>query len=408
MEIWNNYMYRNSFLIGLVVFVLCSCDHPEPVVLTGSVYPQVEITTDIKYDALTKTDVHCLVQLKDSIGKVKMSQNGLIKLRGNSTAVFPKRPFRLKLTYPYPICGLPEGNKWVLLANFFDKTMLRNALAFKMSEDSKLEYTPRFQYIELIYNNEYKGTYQLCEKVEVAPHRVAVPEDGWLIEIDAYVINEEGEYYFRTPNMVYPYRIEYPKDITQEKLEDLHQYFIKAEEALFSDNFTDSLQGWRKYLDEESWVDWYLIHEISKDGDGNFYTSCYMHSGSNGKIVMGPVWDFDTSFGNNIYDDPRNPKGFYTLTAPWFSQLMKDPIFAQNVKERFLFFYSNKEKYYSYVRMKANNLLPAIHNNDSIWHTIGQQISPYLEPNKSYKEDIEALIKWLDIRFEWMYKSYYS
>lgn len=400
-------MNRNSFFIAVVVFVLCSCDHPDPIVRTYSPFPEVWITTDCDYSSLTKTDVPCLVQLKDSIGKVEMSQNGHIKLRGNSTSVFPKRPFRLKLNYSYPMCGLPEGNKWILLANFFDKTMLRNALAFKMSEDSKLEYTPRFQYVELIYNNEHKGTYQLCEKVEVAPHRVEVQKDGWLIEVDAYVVNEEGETYFRTPNMVYPYRIEYPKEITQEKLENLHQYFLKAEEVLFSDNFTDSLQGWRKYMDEESWVDWYLIHEISKDGDGNFYTSCYIHSGLDGKMVMGPIWDFDTSFGNNIYDNPRNPEGFYTLTAPWFTQLMKDPIFVKNVKKRFLYFYNNKEKYYSYVRLEANNIMPAIRSNDSIWHTIGEQISPYLVPNKSYEEDVEALIKWLDIRFAWMYKSYF-
>lgn len=155
-------------------------------------------------------------------------------------------------------------------------------------------------------------------------------------------------------------------------------------------------------LDEDSWIDWFIINEIAKNGDGNFYSSCYMHLDTCGKIAMGPIWDYDTCFGNNIFEDPRNPEGFYVRNSEWYSRLMEDDLFAQHVHERFAFFYNNKDEYYNFLRLQAQSLHPAIKSNDEIWHTIGEQISPYLIPCETYEEDLNLLIVWLEKRMEWL------
>lgn len=385
---------RKLVAAALIIFVY-GCHSEQDVIL-----PKVEIQASIAYDAIAKHDETCMLKFSDSTHNI-IDENALIRLRGNSTAEFPKHPLYVRLSRKEPLGGMSPAKKWVLLANYFDKTMLRNALAFKMSEDSQFEWTPHFSFVELYYNGVNQGIYQLCEKVEVHPARVKTPEQGWLIEIDARVT--ENDNYFCTPHMEHPYRIDWPrKDLTSMQMEQIQQFISEAEDVLFSENFSHPTKGWRKYLDEKTWIDWYLINEIAKNCDGNFYSSCFMHLEASGKIAMGPIWDYDTCFGNCIWDDPRSPEGFYVRHSQWFSRLFEDPVFKQHVHDRFAYYYENRKAYYSFVQEKAKILKPLIIINDNIWHTIGAQISPYLTPYPSYEEDVNSLIEWLEIRLEWL------
>ena len=278
--------------------------------------PKVRIECAVAYEFLQKEDEPCLFELTDSTHMVYRDEMAKIKLRGNSTAECPKRPFTLKLSQNHSLCGMPEARKWVLLANYFDSTMLRNALAFRMSEQTNLGWTPHSCFAELFYNGAYKGIYQLCEKVEVGAHRVEIEQDGWLIEVDARVTEKDS--YFRTRNMENPFRIEYPdKNLSEQRIEQLRAFFQQAEDALFADNFTDSIDGWRKYLNEDSWIDWFLINEIAKNNDAVFFSSCYMHSGTDGRIVMGPVWDFDLGYGNTPDNGCDSPVGWHVRNSLW-------------------------------------------------------------------------------------------
>jgi hypothetical protein len=361
---------------------------------------RVEIDVPVAYEELTKDDKRCTL-LVTELYQPDMSCEAEIRLRGNSTAQFPKRAFNIQVPQNKPLYGMPAAKSWVLLANYFDKTMLRNALAFHLSEQSCMDWTPHYEFVELKYNGTHKGIYQLCEKVEAHEGRVALPADGWLIEIDARVT--EKDHFFRTPHMENPYRIDWPhKHVTEAQVAHIQSVFIQAEEALFGTEFEDEHAGWRQYIDEGSVTDWYLINEIAKNCDGNFYSSCYMHSGKDGKITMGPLWDYDTCFGNCIWEDPRNPEGFYVRNTQWFTRLMEDERFAHSVRERFQYYYSHQESYYQFIRQKAEELRPYVAQNDRIWHTIGQSVSPYLTPNATYDEDIQALIDWMKIRFEWL------
>lgn len=390
---------RKFYACLFVMMLLCGCkSHDNSPELPVKQHPILfNILCDTDYSLLEKKDVSCVLEQWEEGSDVRERMNGKIRLRGNSTAECPKRPFALKLDKKISLCNMPEAKKWVLLANWFDKTMLRNALAFRMSEDSKLDWTPHSRFIELYYNDLAKGIYQLCEKVEVNSNRVNVELDGWLIEVDTRVTDEDV--YFRTERMPNPFRIDYPdKGITDQQLEKIHSLFQEAEDTLFCDNFADPQDGWRKYLDEDSWIDWYLINEIAKNNDAIFYSSCYMHSTKNGSIAMGPIWDFDLGYGNTTFNECDLPEGWHVRLSSWYSRLFEDPLFVQNVRKRFQFFYDNRENYYTFIRQHATDLSVPMSRNDSIW----QFSNDTLQKRNTYGEEIDALIMWMDRRLEWM------
>lgn len=376
-------MKKELLLIFTILLFMTGCTghHFDDVSL--QTIPKVKIECTTAYELLQKEDELCLFELTDSMHMVYRDEKAKIKLRGNSTAECPKRPFTLKLSQNQSLCGLPDAKKWVLLANYFDSTMLRNALAFRMSEQANLEWTPHSRFVELFYNGIYQGIYQLCEKVEVGAHRVDIAQDGWLIEIDTRVTDKDS--YFRTVHMENPYRIEYPdKNLSEQRIEQLHAFFQQAEDALFGEHFTDSIEGWRKYLDEDSWIDWFLINEMAKNNDAVFYSSCYMHSAPDGRIVMGPIWDFDLGYGNTTNNGCDSPIGWHVRNSAWYTRLFEDPVFAQNVRMRFQSFYYNRSDYYSFIRRQACSL------------------QPHVERNVSYEESIEKLLLWLEKRLDWL------
>ena len=352
--------------------------------LSFQTIPNVQIDCAVSYELLQKANEPCFFEFTDSTGHLFCrDKRAEIKLHGNSTADCPKRSFTLKLSQNQALCSMPKSKKWILLANDLDSTLLRNALAFRMAEQANLEWTPHSRFVKLFYNGTNKGLYQLCEKVEAESHRVDIAQDGWLIEIDARIT--ESDSYFRTAYMENPFRVKYPdKNISVQRIEQLHAFFQQAEDVLFGENFTDSIDGWRKYLDEDSWIDWFLINEIAKNNDAIFFSSCYMHSGKDGRIVMGPVWDFDLGYGNTAYNNCDSPIGWHVRTSAWYMRLFEDPVFAQKARSRFQFFYSNRANYYSFIRRRASLLHP--HTNHNV----------------SYMDGIDTLLSWLDQRFAWL------
>ena len=395
-----------TFRQGLKITVGCLVNtcllgacHNEPVKpIKIDDFRRVEIISSGTYAKITRTDKHCRVSISDSTA-VLLDAQGEIHIRGNSTANCPKRSFLLKLDEDCSVCGMPVAQSWGLLANYYDKTMLRNSLAFRLSEDSRLQWTPRSQFVELWFNGEHEGTYQVCEKVQVHPNRIHVPADGWLVEIDARTAETAPQ--FRTLEMEQPFHVLYPENIDSIRLSAIAAYFLEAETALIGENFTDSIAGWRNYLDEQSWIDWYLINEIAKNADAIFFSSCFMYSGMDGRIVIGPVWDYDLAFGNTTFNGTDNPEGWYIRTTGWYVRLFEDPAFAQAVKERFNYFYNRREEYLQFIRSEAFVLRPHVQANENIWHTMDKQL--WNEPlHSSYDENTDALIDWLSRRFEWM------
>ena len=382
----------------LVLCMLNSCQR-EPEIPAGiDDFPRVEIHSSKPYNRISRTDHHCSVTITDGTTQLKDAE-GQIRLRGNSTSNRPKRPFTLHLDEEFPVCGMPSASAWILLANYYDKTMLRNALAFSITEESALTWTPHSRFVELWFNNEYKGTYQLCEKIQMHPNRMNMDEDGWLVEVDSRTPEEVPQ--FRTQQLENTVRVHYPQAASDRQVAEIAAYFTETENALFGANFTDSIEGWRHYIDETSWVDWYIINELAKNVDALFFSSCYMHSGNDGRIVIGPVWDYDLAFGNTTFNGTDSTEGWYIRYAHWYLRLFEDPAFVAAVQKRFAWFYSRREDYFQFIRTNAVVMRPHVRANESVWHTMDRQI--WEEPlHCTYDENIDALIEWLDKRFEWL------
>ena len=324
-----------------------------------------------------------------------------IKGRGNSTWTLPKKPYKIKFDEKVSILGEPADKEWVLLANYTDKTSLRNETAFDMGRMSNLDYTNRTHFVEVIINGVYNGTYQLGEQLKISKNRVNVGDDGYLLEIDAKAAADDIT--FKIAHIGQPINIKDPDvEVGGEAYNYVVQYLQEVDAALFGENFMDATNGYAKYLDVESFVEWYLINEISKNNDACFFTSCYMNLARNGKLKMGPLWDFDIAFGNVNYNGCDNPEGFWIKPVSWYARLFQDPNFVQKVKERFAYFYDNRESIYSEINANADYLKYAIVENNNKWNTL----YTYTWPNNmiwgSYENEVQSMKIWLEKRFNWL------
>lgn len=330
-----------------------------------------------------------------------------IKGRGNSSWYSsPKKSYRLQFDNKISLIDEPQDKSYVLIANYFDKTMLRNKIAYYMGQLSKLDYTPKFHYVELFLNGRYDGTYLLGDKLKIGKHRVNVGDDGFLLEVDLRVIPGE-DIYFSTEKIAHPISIKDP-DVT---INDDNYCFIRdfvnnAESVLFSDNFKNEKDGWQKYMDITSFVDWYIINEICRNGDAIFLTSVYLNYSRGGKLKMGPLWDFDVALGNNYTDDVYPAEGFYIKNSTWYKRLFEDPVFVSAVKERFLYFYSLKNDIFSRINTESQYIRKSVLENDKRWGTLYTYTFPNHDIWGSYLNEVQSLKYWLDKRFEWLYKEY--
>ena len=398
-------------VLTAILFYSCQQDYSsrpgtrEPVIAR---LPVMDISCNVDDTLLQKTDEPCIIHYANQRRQVTDNE-ALIRLRGNSTSEFPKRPFRIHLSDQTAFEGMPRAHSWALLANWLDRTMLRTALAFRMSEDSRMDYTPRSCFIHVNYNNDSRGVYQLTELIRESPNRLSLPENGWLAEMDIRTV--PGEIIFTVPHMPSPCRIRWPEmQPGDPRIAQIKAVFLQAEQALFSDNFTDKENGWRKYMDEESWVEWYVLNEIAKNNDAIFFSSCYLHSAPDGKLKMGPVWDFDMGYGNAVYfmhTDP--PEGFHVRSSEWYTRLWQDPCFRDSVRTRFEWFYNRRFEYYGFIHSKAQELLPYIVEEDSVRRMLCDKDAlkefypdSIVAPIQAYNEEVRKLIDWTERRFVWI------
>lgn len=223
-----------------------------------------------------------------------------IRLRGNSTLAAPKKAFRIKFDKKTSLFDLPAAKSWVLLANYFDKSNLRNYLAYLTANKlDNLYFQPSSIMVEVNVNNEYQGLYLLCEQMQTGKGRVDIEkkkdENGnlsFLLELDDYGrLIFEGEILDKTFIGVDDkyYKIKYPEDddLTASQISFIKEQMTNYRYALI--NQTNTLEN---YIDINSFIDSYFVEELFKNVDGDF-TSMYYYWEPGKKITAGPVWDFD-------------------------------------------------------------------------------------------------------------------
>ena len=333
-----------------------------------------------------------------------------MKGRGNSTWSQPKKPYAIKFNKKKSLLSLPDDKQWVLLANYFDRTLLRNDLAFFMgNEMSTLDWTPHYQHVDLMLNGQYKGIYQLGEKVKIGKGRVNVGDDGFLLEIDARARTEDDARYFTVSHISNPVNIKDPEvEYDDPDYNYAKDYVTATDAALFSANFTDPEEGWQHYMDMDSFVDWYLINEIGKNNDAAFYSSCYMNLKRGSKLKMGPLWDFDLAFGG-YPGEPRGSEisnvveGFYIKNVAWYKRLFKDPAFVARVKERFNDIYGRRQEIFDHIDSESAIIIEKITEDNKLWGRVCNASKPEEEVKAAYQKRVDYLKQWVSDRMDWLY-----
>ena len=284
-----------------------------------------------------------------------------MRIRGNSTRAPEKKPFRIKFDKAQSLFGLEAAKDWVLLANYFDKTNIRNYLAYQLANKlSNLEYQPSSIFVDLYINDEYQGLYMLTEQMEANKGRVDIEDDisskgisSFLIEADWRVIEEypnlEGACYFRLDQ--YALKFKYPncnKYLEAQLYGDYKfiseyerntrwaiDFFKKAMQAVKMNDF----ESFSKYLDIDSFIDYYLVQEFFKNLDvGSTSQFYYIKQTDSPKISCGPVWDFDISAGvvaTDHYDLYRKTELWVKLIDTFYSYLFKNATFNAMVEKRY-------------------------------------------------------------------------
>jgi hypothetical protein len=327
-----------------------------------------------------------------------------IKGRGNTTWSMPKKPYKMKFDKKTSLLGEPKDKEWVLLANYSDKTNLRNETAFFMGRSSRLEWTPRTHFVEVFINEVYNGTYQLCEQIKIAEDRVNVTDYGYLLEVDQLSRLDVGDVYFQTSRLLFNIK-EPDVEKDSDRYNWIKNYVTNVENMLYAENF-DPETGYVQYVDIPSFVDWYLINEITKNNDAVMFSSCYMNIAPDGKLKMGPLWDFDIGLGNINYNGNESPTGFWMATAAWFVQLLKDPVFVVQIKERFEYFKSRKTEIFENINSGATYLKYSVIENNNRWRTLYTSTWPNYAVWGAYDNEVQYMKNWLNTRFDWLEQAF--
>ncbi len=325
-----------------------------------------------------------------------------IKGRGNSTWYFhPKKAYQMKFDSKTELLGMPKDKKWIFLAEHSDKTLMRNRIAFEMGYLSKLDWTPQSVFAEVFVNNKYNGTYHITQKVEESSNRVNLGDTGYLLEIDQLERMESDDVFFYTSDFLI--NIKEPEvAYDSEEFNYAKNLINEFETVLKGVQFKDPTNGYAKYIDLDSFIDWYLISEITKNVDSKDWSSIFMNVIPGGKIKMGPLWDFDLAFGNVDYADSQYPEGFWVKDHKWYARLFQDPLFVSRVKNRFLYFKKNQNLIIDKIDFYANYLSLAQKENDDKWDIIGNYAWPNPVVYNTYEEEVEHLKNWYIKRMNWL------
>ena len=361
---------------------------------------------------ITTNDNTPIINKEDWIkGKIKLFDNGSItdlgdheiKGRGNSTWGMPKKPYTFKLENKKSILGMESHKRWVLLANYSDKSLLRTTFAFDLgiSVYDNLKWTPNNRMVEVVLNDEYIGVYQLVEQIRVDKNRVDIDLDNgdFLMEVNARL---DEKYNFKTTRGV-PFSFKDPEEPSQSQFNTIKLKLQEIEDIIYSDGFSDVDNGYTKYIDLESFIDWYLINEFTKNNDAIFFSSVYMFY-KDDLLYMGPLWDFDISSGNIDYNDCDKTYGYHVRNALWISRLFEDPTFSQKVKDRWN---DKKDVLISKIdgiSNQAEALSSAADNNFQRWDILGTYVWPNRIVTGSYDREVIELSNWLRNRYTWMDK----
>lgn len=419
---------------------------------TGSDLPIILIDTD---DQIIPDEPKIMATMKvinnrngnrNNLNDIPAEYDGRIGIetRGASSQTFPKKGYGLETRNAdgsnrnVELFGMPSENDWVLHGPFSDKSLIRNALAYKLAR-SVMPYTTRTQFCEVLINNEYQGVYLFIEKIKRDKNRVSINKlkldenagdsltGGYIIKIDKGVGGNQGGWISEYPPLpgawqrtVYQYHYPKAEDITIQQRNYIQQFITDFEHAMASENFADTLVGYRQYLDSQTFVDFILLNEMCKNVDA-YRISTYLSKDKDSVdplMKAGPVWDFNLGFGNVDFCAGPQVEGWildYNSVCPddnylvpfWWKRLLEDDSFGKKLVNRWRSLRQNEwsdDQLLNSITQLNMEVQEAQSRNFSQWSILDQYVWPNAFVGNTYPAEIRQLRSWLTGRVAWMDK----
>ena len=389
--------------------------------------------------------------------------NGIgIELRGStSRRLFAKKSYGIELwdvsgaDVSEDIFGFGKEEDWILYGPYSDKSLMRNALIYEFSNEMG-QYAPKTEFVEFNLNDEFNGLYVFMEKIKRDGDRLdlfrlepnvtdaSLITGGYILKIDktsgdsgnsdwpgdAAYTAELGfrsdydtrgerlildEYGPKNPEETY-FLYEYPSenDINGEQKNYIKNYIKSFEEALIAENFSGSTRNYEDYIDVESFVDFFILSELSSNPD-SYRLSTYLHKDRGSKLKMGPIWDFNLAFGNDgrsvtdrwVYQYNEFFPDDLWLVHFWWPKLLEDPKFRETIKSRWTTLRGNLlsdammaaqvDRWVDYLESNG-----AIDRNFETWPVLGEALPFNSFVGETYTEEIDYLKGWIEQRANWM------
>lgn len=358
----------------------------------------------------------------------------LTRVRGNASAGFEKKPYRIKFNDGKSHRMMKDGKlespakakKWTLINNYGDKSLMRNIMAFELSRRLQAPYTVWCQPVDVIMNGEYQGCYQLCDQITIDPNRVPITEmepsdtedplitGGYLIEVDAYAHNEPSQSWF-TSSRGTPVTIKEPDEdgIVPAQYNYIKNFFSQMENKVFASDYTDEVNGYRSMLDLESFLKHFVVGEFS--GNMDTYWSVFMYKDRNENIFhVAPCWDFDLAFENDqrIYPINGHSNWIYNSGSAagqmksFVTRILNDPKAFQDLRTMWKKLRDNgsfsKESLFAYVDSTAQVLDQSQQLNFTRWKILSKVVHQNPRVPATYAEEIKFLKDYIGKRIEWI------
>lgn len=363
-----------------------------------------------------------------------------IEYRGNYSLSLPQKPFAIETwdvngnTIDTSLLGMPSENDWVLIPNYNDKSFARNILPFHIF-DSMGHYATRMRLVDVIVNGEYQGIYLFGEKIKRDKNRVDVAKldpteisgidltGGYMLKIDYWTPDDSWQLNYSPigfpgldVHMVYVYPK--PNEIMPQQATYIQNFINDYETALYGSNFDNPGSGYRAFIDVSSFIDYFIVNEVARNGDGfkksrYFYKDKDKSDGTIRKLKAGPVWDFDWAEKDMWSGSEDGSQFIYAscdqdVHAPgWYIRLLQDTLFANELRCRYDDLRRSILKE-SYIDAKIDSVAQAVQESQvwhyKIWGHLGLPTgTPEVQaPSQTFAEEVQRLKDWYHRRLIWL------
>lgn len=322
-----------------------------------------------------------------------------IRGRGNTTWAPEKKPYKVKLASKSSLLGIAEDKEWAFLANYFDKSLIRNDVAFELSERLQREWTPKRKFVEVFMNGSTDGNYLMTETIKSGNARVNIDVNngGYLLEANYKEEESEPRFYINTLGNDIPFDIKEGKLSASKIKAQMDTLIYKLDNLMF-----DPVTGYQANFDLDAFVSWYLVNEIMLNHDAVFFSSVFLQKqNASSKLKMGPVWDFDLSSGN-VNHGQTDPEGWYLKSSVIIQNLWMDTLFHQAVRNKWKQYRNQIVSLPDYVGQKGTRLNQSASNNFIRWNILHEPLETTVSLFGTYAEEVNYLKSFLGKRIAWM------